>query len=68
MSDLTEALQIFLKYGNPEHPTFCGYEELGITIDPDLVTEEDKLRLVELGFFISESDGGYFASFRFGSC
>jgi len=74
MLDLIEALQILLKYGNPEYPTHCEHDEL--TINPeicyDAVTPEDRKRLEELGFFNGYLDGdesqSVFRSFRFGSC
>ena len=74
MSDLIEALQILLKYGNPEYPTHCEHEEL--TINPEIyygdVSPEDRKRLEELGFFIGYLDGeeseSVFQSFRFGGC
>jgi hypothetical protein len=28
MEDLIKALQIFLKYGNPNYPTNCSHDEL----------------------------------------
>jgi hypothetical protein len=70
MSDLIEALQILLKYGNPEYPTHCEHDELTIWgIDPSDVSEDDKEKLDKLGFFISNEDGDEcFRSFRFGSC
>ena len=68
MSDLIEALQIFLKYGNSKYPTNCSHDELAImNITKDQVSETDLIRLDELGFFWSEEDGGYFKSFKFGS-
>ena len=30
MEKLIEALQIFLKYGNPDYPTHCEHDELTI--------------------------------------
>ncbi len=66
MSDLIEALQIFLKYGNPPYPTNCSHDELAICgIMPDQVSEADKERLKTLGFFVGSE--GYFISFKFGS-
>jgi len=65
MSDLIEALQIFLKYGNPKYPTLCEHDEFIVLIDPTEVSSEDKKRLDELGFFAREE--GNFCSFRFGS-
>lgn len=67
MSDLIEALTIFLKYGNPRNPTHCEHDTLSVMeIDPDDVTAKDRARLDELGFFVSEADG-CFQSFRYGS-
>jgi hypothetical protein len=71
MNNLIEALQIFSKYGNPEYPTHCEHDELTITpkICPDTVSHEDRERLEELGFFVSEEGGEkLFKSFKFGSC
>jgi hypothetical protein len=74
MSDLIEALQIFLKYGNPPNPTDCCHNQLTICgIEPSAVSKEDKGRLDELGFLIDQAvdeDGekvSNFISFRFGS-
>lgn len=69
MSNLIEALQILLKYGNPTHPTHCEHDVLMIVgIDPELVSEDDKSRLDELGFFVSSEYGEeMFQSYRYGS-
>lgn len=64
MDELIKALQIFLKYGNPDYPTHCEHDELTIMIDPVIVSEEDKIKLEQLGFEVSEE---YFTSFKFGS-
>lgn len=67
MKYLIEALTILLKYGNPPRPTHCEHDELTICgIDPADVSDEDKRRLDELGFFVSD-DGECFRSFRYGS-
>ncbi len=67
MSDLIEALQIFLKYANPEWPTNCAHDVLSIMeVTLEQVTKEDVERLEELGFSWDE-DEGVFQSFRFGS-
>lgn len=67
MKELIEALQIFLKYGNPNYPTHCEHDELIICgINPNDVSEDDKIKLKELGFFISEADE-CFKSYRYGS-
>ena len=66
MSDLIEALQIFLKYGNPQYPTICAHDELRVLIDPKLVTPEDQEKLKQLGFSAYPRDE-LFMSCRFGS-
>jgi hypothetical protein len=66
VDDLIKALQILRKYDNPEYPTWCDHDVLGVAIDPDLVSDEDKKILEELGFD-EDSDGG-FTSYKFGSC
>jgi hypothetical protein len=67
MSELIEALKIFLKYGNPDYPTHCEHDELTICgINPADLSDEDKEKLDELGFFVSECED-CFKSFRYGS-
>lgn len=67
MEDLIKALQIFLKYKNERWPTYCEHDILTITgVCPSDVSEEDKVELNKLGFFVSE-DEDCFQSFRFGS-
>jgi hypothetical protein len=69
MESLIKALQIFLKYGNPEYPTHCEHDVMYIVgIDPNDVSKEDKDALDELGFrFGNESGENGFYSFRYGS-
>lgn len=69
METLIQALQIFLKYGNPNHPTHCEHDTLIICgINPNDVSETDKQELEKLGFFVSSEFGDEaFMSFRFGS-
>lgn len=67
MEQLIEALQIFLKYGNPDYPTHCEHDELTVDINPELVSEEDKVKLEELGF-IADPDYEDFKSSKYGSC
>jgi len=66
MEDLIKALQIFLKYGNPKYPMACEHDALYVAIDANLVSDEDKKTLDELGFHPGEYD--MFESFRYGSC
>ena len=69
MEDFIKALQIFLKYGNPQRPSHCEHDYLFIDIHPDLVSDDDIKKLDELGFFPDEEwDGDGFGSFKFGSC
>lgn len=64
MRDLIQALNIFLKYGDPYSPTHCEHDTLCVMIAPDDVSEEDKRKLEKLGFIEYEE---YFVSYRFGS-
>lgn len=66
MEDLIKALQILLKYDNPDNPTWCEHDALHICIDEDAVSDEDKERLDALGVFVDDENGG-FMSFKFGS-
>ena len=51
MKDLIEALQILLKYGNPDFPTHCEHDVMVICgIYPNDVSDEDKEKLDKLGF------------------
>lgn len=67
MENLIKALQIFLKYGNPDNPTYCEHDILFVATDPDLVSDEDKKKLDDLGFFESDCGEGY-NSYKYGSC
>ena len=66
MKELIEALQIFLKYGNPKFPTHCEHDELYVRIESNLVSDEDKIKLEELGFHVNTDVGG-FSSRKYGS-
>jgi hypothetical protein len=73
MKDLIEALTILLKYGDPANPLNCNHDEVIICgIDPKDVSDEDKKKLDDLGFFVSDGEGyadeTWFMSHRFGSC
>lgn len=73
MKDLIEALNIFLKYGDVKYPFHCEHDVLYVKYDSSIVSEEDKKRLDELGFFCVDDDGELlesngFASYRYGSC
>lgn len=67
LTNLIEALEIFKKYGDPEWPTHCSHDLLTICgISPEDVSQADKDRLDELGFFVDE-DQESFGSYRYGS-
>ena len=69
MSDLIEAMQIFLTYGHPDYPTHCEHDVLTVDIRASLVSVVDKDRLDKLGFVADDDeDKDCFISFRFGSC
>lgn len=66
LSELVEALQIFLKYDDPDYPTRCEHGELLIhDIDIEQVSKEDITRLDELGFII-DNERHCFKSYRYG--
>ena len=69
LSKLIKALNIFLKYGDPDFPTHCEHDVMMICgIEPDDVSEEDKKELEELGFDVTNEYGEEaFTSFRYGS-
>ncbi|MDA3856128.1 MAG: hypothetical protein PF569_07770 [Candidatus Woesearchaeota archaeon] len=67
MKDLIKALEIFLKYGDKDYPTNCSHDMLYVCVDPELVSEEDKIELEKLSFSVAtELDGFY--SFKYVSC
>lgn len=67
MDKLIEALQIFLKYGNPKYPTICEHDELFVVgYDRNDMLEADLKKLEELGFDWSNKHGS-FVSYRYGS-
>ena len=49
LSKLIEALQIFLKYGDPSYPTHCEHDVLYVCVEPGKVSKEDLERLKKLG-------------------
>lgn len=65
-AQLIEAFKIFLKYDNPETPTHCEHDVMYIQIDWNIVSDEDKATLDDLGFF-EDRNNGTFKSYRYGS-
>ncbi len=66
MEQLIEALKIFSKYSNAEFPTGCEHDELYVYVDPAIVSDEDRARLEELGFYTIEFND-CFISTKYGS-
>lgn len=66
MNDLIEALNIFRKYKNSDYPTHCEHAILMIADITEEVSDEDKNRLEELGFFW-DNEHDCWMSYRFGS-
>lgn len=66
MKQFIEAMNIFSKYTNKEHVFHCEHDSMYVCIDADLVSEEDKALLDELGFFVSGEN--IFLSYKYGSC
>jgi hypothetical protein len=67
MKNLIEALQIFLKYQDNPRPTHCEHDIMMIMgITQEEVSEADRCRLDELGFFWHETNDCW-CSFRYGS-
>lgn len=68
MKNLIEALTIFLKYQDLPFPTHCEHDVMTVVgITKEEVSEEDQKRLAELGFFWTNSNGGGWYSYTFGS-
>jgi hypothetical protein len=67
--NLIKALLIIEKY-NPKFSTHCEHDVMSICgVEPDEVSEEDKVLLDEYGFFIGDECGETaFESFQWGSC
>lgn len=65
---LVEAMTIFRRYAPSVYsPLHCQHDVLTVCgVDPAAVSDEDKARLDEIGFFVA-SDGECFQSYRFGS-
>lgn len=66
MNDLIKALQIMLKHGDVEYPTYCVHDELHIYPKSMDFTDDEIQQLEDLGFMPNDMDGFY--SFKYGSC
>lgn len=66
--NMIKACEIFRKYNDDQYAPFhCEHDILHVCgVEPDEVSDEDKQRLEDLGFFVKPPGG--FASHRFGSC
>jgi hypothetical protein len=64
LGNLIKALQILLKYRDPEWPTSCDGDIMFINgVNSDDVSDEDKKRLDDLGFKVN---GDGFLSYWYG--
>ncbi len=61
MDDLIKALEIFLKYGNPDAPTHCDHD---VMINPKEVSNNDLDALGKLSFEPDYDD----KTFKSGGC
>jgi len=69
MKELIEAFQIFLKYSSDPYPTHCEHDVMYVNVNPEIVSEEDKKRLEDLGFNSGNGEvPEVFYSYKFGSC
>lgn len=72
MDDFIEAMQIFKKYmdkDSPDYdrPFYCEHDEMFFCgVGASKVSNEDRERLDELGFFVNSIK--CFSSFKYGSC
>ena len=71
MDELIEALNIFKRYLNKEdyaytYPTNCYHGEMRVSVHPKNVSDEDEIRLQELGFQ-PDYYYGNFVSVKYGS-
>lgn len=67
MKQLIEALIIFSKYTDEDYPTSCDHDILYVNVSIHEVSEEDKVKLESLGFYVDESLE-IFCSRKYGSC
>ena len=71
LSELREAIDILLKYGDTEYPTYCWEDELEILVNPNNISKEDLDRLKELHFVpagLGEYELPHLVSKVFGNC
>ena len=66
LSELIEAMNIFLKYSMSPYPMCCEHDVLHVGVNSNEVSKKDKKRLEELGFVPGEEYDD-FISFRYGS-
>jgi hypothetical protein len=70
MDDLIEALNIVRPYMTEygaKYPTHCEHDVLILNVDPTVISETDRGRLLDLSFFVS-TEFDALVSFKFGSC
>lgn len=65
--ELAEVMTIAAKYlKEDDFPTHCEHDVIWLCVDPSEVSDEDRSRIEELGFFACE-DEDCFKSYKFGS-
>ena len=74
MENLIKALQIFLKYKDKlsdyqqKYPTACDHDILYVSVNPEIVSDEDKKELERLGFEVDIEEFDCFYSNHYASC
>lgn len=61
MSNLIEALKIFLKYEDRAYPLGCEHDTLYVYYNPSKISKEDIAVLDELGFHASFDEEHFYA-------
>jgi len=57
LGELIEALQIFSKYTDKSYCYGAEHDEFYVWVEPELVSDEDKVRLEEIGFIPEDGNG-----------
>jgi hypothetical protein len=63
LKEYSEAFEIFAKYGEGRFNTYAEHDIIYAGPDPAIVSDEDKKRLSELGWFIGEDTQNCFSCF-----
>lgn len=63
MENLIKALQILLKYGNPDYPTNCSHDIMRFDIESNIVSEEDIAALEDLKVYVDDEFESFYSTF-----